>query len=274
MHRLERMQVDTGKSIAILDVNDQFKHKYVNYCKEQGYSQNTMQRSLVTIKTVCKHARFMGLETNPQLDSLRLDRERVKSIYLTPQELKDIKEVELKEYLDNARDWLLISCYTGQRISDFMKFTKEMLREEKGKLFLEFTQQKTKKIMTIPVAKQVRDILDKRNGEFPRAISDANYNEYIKTVCEQAKINQVITGAKKEETAPKSGVFRKKEGLYKKYELVSSHVGRRSFATNHYGQIPTSILIYMTGHSTEAQFLEYIHKSNKDLAMQAANYFD
>jgi hypothetical protein len=55
--------------------------------------------------------------------------------------------------------------------------------------------------------------------------------------------------------------------------LVSSHIGRRSFATNNYGRIPTSLLINVTGHSTEGMFLEYIGKSNTEKAIQLAEYF-
>ena len=67
--------------------------------------------------------------------------------------------------------------------------------------------------------------------------------------------------------------YRKLEGLFEKWELVTSHIGRRSFATNFYGEIPTSYLIYVTGHSTEIMFLNYIGKSNKDLAMELTKYF-
>jgi integrase len=62
--------------------------------------------------------------------------------------------------------------------------------------------------------------------------------------------------------------------MYEKCDLCSSHVGRRSFATNNYGgPIPTSFLKYITGHSTEAMFLTYIGKSNKDIAMELTKYF-
>ena len=273
-HKLERLQTHRRKPIFVSDVNDKFKNEFVAYCKKEGYSQNTIQRALVSIKTVCKHGRFLGLETHQQLDMLKLEREKVKSIYLTPEEIKKIHEVELNESLDNVRDWLLISYYTGQRISDFMTFTKSMIRMEDGKTLLEFTQKKTGKLMTIPVKKEVRVILEKRKGNFPKALSDANYNLYIKTVGKKAKIDQVVKGAKKQETKEGSKVYRKLEGSFPKYELMSSHIGRRSFSTNNYGKIPTSFLIYMTGHSTESLFLAYIHKSNKDLALQVADYFE
>jgi integrase len=139
---------------------------------------------------------------------------------------------------------------------------------------LEFTQQKTKKVMTIPVHKKVIEILNKRNGQFPRQISDVNYNLYIKEVCEKAGLTQMVTGSKKVETAPKSKQYRKQTKMYQKWELVTSHIGRRSFATNFYGKIPTTYLIYITGHSTEQAFLTYIGKSNKDIAKEVFSYFE
>lgn len=275
-NKMDRFQLFRKKPILINEINDRFKNEFVSYYKSQSYAQNTMQRELVMIKTFCKHARFLGLETHNQLDSLRLDRAKVEKIYLTFEELEmieNIKENELTESLDNAKNWLIISCYTGQRVSDFLRFNSEMIRVENGKHLLEFTQKKTNKIMTIPLHKKVLEILENRNGEFPYSISDQKYNDYIKTVCQIAKIENLVTGSKKVETKPKSGVFRKKTDTYKKYELVSSHIGRRSFATNFYGKIPTTYLIYVTGHSTESMFLTYIGKSNKDIAMELTNYF-
>jgi integrase len=121
--------------------------------------------------------------------------------------------------------------------------------------------------------KKVLEILKKRDGKFPYAISDQKYNSYIKTVCEIAEINDVVVGSKKLETKEDSGIYRKETGTFKKWELVTSHIGRRSFSSNFYGIIPTNYLIYVTGHSTETMFLTYIGKSNKDLAMELTNYF-
>jgi integrase len=275
-HKLQRFEEYRKKTILIKDINDSFKNEFVNYLKEEFYSQNTMQRELVFIKTFCKHARFLGLETHPQLDSLRLDRAKVEKIYLSFDELEQIEQIEntkLTDSLDNAKDWLIISCYTGQRVSDFMRFSDEQIRVEDGKHLIEFTQKKTGKNMTVPLHPKVLEILKKRNGKFPYPISDQKYNDYIKDVCREAEITQKVKGSKMKETKPKSGIFRKVTGIFEKCELVSSHIGRRSFATNFYGKIPTTYLIYVTGHATESMFLNYIGKSNKDLAMELTNYF-
>lgn len=275
--KLERMQSERKQPILIQDVNDNFKNEFVAYQKSKGYAQNTIQRELVFVKTFCKHARFLGLETDPQLDSLRIDKAKAEKIYLTFDELEAIEKQDFEhDYLNNTRDWLIISTYTGQRVSDFLRFTKKMIRIENGKSLLEFRQTKTDKLMTIPIHKKVMQILEKRNGNFPRSISDQKYNDYIKEVCKITGLNgtpsltQKIQGSKLMET--KNG-YRKVSAKYEKFDLVTSHIGRRSFATNFYGKIPTTYLIYITGHSSETMFLNYIGKSNKDLAMEISNYF-
>lgn len=287
-HKLERLQAYRKEPILIKEINDKFKMEFVRYLKKEDYSQNTMHRELVFIKTFCKHARFMGLETHPQLDSLSLERAKAEKIYLNENEIDSLNTIDsskLSESLINARDWLVISCYTGQRVSDFMRFSKEMIRYEDGKALIDFTQVKTGKIMTLPLHKKVLEILEKRAGDFPYPISDQKYNDYIKIVAQLAGLTQMIQGGKAITTTTgkkiigKSGKLvdetktRKQSGVYEKWELVASHIGRRSFATNFYGKIPTSLLIAATGHSTEHQFLQYIGKSDSEKAKQLADYF-
>jgi integrase len=273
-HKLELLQAERKQIILIKDINESFKKEFENYLIRQFYSKNTRHKELAIIKTFCKHARFLGLETHPQLDSLKLDSEKVDKVYLTIEDLEKIENIDkLTDSLNNTKDWLIISCYTGQRVSDFMRFTDEQIRIEDGKHLIEFTQKKTDKIMTVPLHPKVLEILKKRNGKFPYRVSDQKYNDYVKEVCKLAELNQPTKGSKLLEIKPDSKIFRKQVGVYPKWELVTSHIGRRSFATNFYGKIPTTYLIYITGHSTETMFLNYIGKSNKDLALEISNYF-
>jgi integrase len=271
--RLLKLQYSRGHIIHIKDINESFRNEFAKHYRMLNYSQNTIQKEFSFIKTFCKHARYLGLETHPQLDKLNFEKEKVSNIYLTPDDIKSIKKVTFeKDYLDNARDWLLISIYTGQRISDFSRFDITMIRKTNKISLLEFTQKKTGKVMSIPLHPEVLKILEKREGHFPRKISDQKYNGYIKEVCKFAEIKQKVTGGKLEEVS--KGVFRKLNGLYEKWELVTSHIGRRSFATNNYGKIPTPLLMHATGHSTEKMFLNYINKSNQDSALELAKYFN
>ena len=275
-HKLQRLEGALSKTVYISEINEDFKQEFFNYCKEENYSQNTIQRELNIIKTFCKFARSKGLEVDSELDSLKLPKEKIDNIYLSLEEIELIENAEIEQpHLINATQWLIISCFTGQRISDFMRFTKEMIRIEKGKALIEFEQQKTGKLMTIPIHAKVQKLLDKNKGEFPNRISDQRYNDYIKEVCKIAGIDEEIQGKKQLNISKenKTKKIRRVEGVYPKYELVTSHIGRRSFATNYYGEIPTSYLIYVTGHSSEVMFLNYIGKSNKDMALELTKYF-
>lgn len=292
-HLLERYQKTKSTQIKIADVNDKFKVDFENYCLKNNYALNTISKDLRTIKTVCNHARYNGISTSHQLDKIKTPQHKTEKIYLTFEELTKIENIDkrrLNDNYDNAKDWLIISCYTGQRISDFMRFNKSMIRYEKNKQgilkpFIEFTQVKTNKVMTVALHPKVIEILEKRNDDFPKIISDAKYNLYIKQVCRIAGITDVIKGSRlteinNEDKTEKKAInkdevkqFRKEVGMYKKWELITSHIGRRSFATNFYGTIPTTHLKNVTGHSTEAMFLNYLGKSNKDLAMELTNYF-
>ena len=67
---------------------------------------------------------------------------------------------------------------------------------------------------------------------------------------------------------------RKVEGKYEKWKLITSHVCRRSFATNQYGILPTPLIMQITGHSTEKMFLNYIGKNSYDYAKQIAQFYE
>lgn len=291
-HLLERYQKTKTYKIKISDINDKFKVDFENYCLKNNYAPNTISKDLRTIKTVCNHAKHNGLTTSHQLDKIKTPHHKTEKIYLTFEELIKIENIDkrrLNDNYDNAKDWLIISCYTGQRISDFMRFTKDMIRYERNKEgnlkpFIEFTQVKTGKVMIVALHPKIIEILDKRGGDFPKIISDPKYNLYIKQVCRIAEITKKIKGSiltdisKDSETDKKSRKkepkqYRKETGMFPKWKLITSHIGRRSFASNFYGTIPTTYLINVTGHSSEALFLNYLGKSNKDLAMELTNYF-
>jgi integrase len=273
---LIRFEKHTKSLVLIKDINQDFKIAFEKYCEEMGYAKNTTAKNLIYIKAFCNHAKANGLETHFQLDSVKIKYNRAKHIYLNNEEITKIESLEdqsLTEGLVNAKYWLLISCYCAQRVSDFMRFDKSMIRYEKNrkgelKPLLEFTQVKTGKIMTIPLHSKIIEILEKFDGNFPKKISDQRYNDHIKNVCKAAGINELTLGKL---FNPETKL--QEEKLYEKYLLVSSHIGRRSFATNNYGKIPTTFLMQMTGHATESMFLTYIGKSNKDIAIEMTDFF-
>jgi integrase len=285
--RLETFEVQRRKKLLITDVDSKLKSEFESFCNAQKYSSSTAGRTMKFIKSVSLHAKSNGLATSHQMESIRVKPTRSDSVYLTTEELDRIASLEFTseglhakgsteftaEELDNARDWLLISCQTGQRYSDFIRFNDRMVRVENGKSLIEFTQVKTEKIMTVPLSQKAMAVLKKRDGNFPNPVPDYRYNDQIREVCRLAGIAQLVSGSRMQETKQGSRIYRKVFGTYEKWMLVSSHIGRRSFASNFYGLIPTTYLTYITGHKTETMFLQYIGKSNKDLALEISRYF-
>ena len=233
------------------------------------YDNSVINSNFKDIRGVCREAQKYNIETDKHLYTLKTELYAPPTIitYLSEDELKQIVDLRnLPEYLDNVRDWLIISCYTGQRVSDFMRFTPDMIDRKNNRSLIHITQQKTGKKVAIPLLPIVENILKKRNGNFPKPISDQKYNDYIKEVCRKAKINDPIKG--KITTVTDVGT-RREAGIYPKWQLISSHVGRRSFATNFYGKIPTPYIKDITGHGTEAMLLKYIGKKSDDTAREA-----
>ncbi len=130
---------------------------------------------------------------------------------------------------------------------------------------IELKQQKTGKLVAIPLLPEAIKIIE---SGLPYKINLEHFNKYSKDVCEIAKINTIVKG--------KMRIDEKRTlttGYYQKWQVISSHVCRRSFATNFYGRIPTSVLMNITAHSTETVFLNYIGKTTYDNAYQMLEYF-
>ena len=260
-------QKSRRKVILLKEVNEQFRIDFEDFCKKkEKLSANYFERVLSFIKTICKHAGQNNIDISPQLHGLRAKKEAVHKIYLTREEIELLHNSTMPNAdLENSKDWLVISCNTAQRVSDFMNFKKtdmvEIVNGSNRIQAIKITQQKTGKLLEIPLFKMVREILDKRGGEFPEAISDQRYNTNIKKICQLVGINEVVFGSKMDKATK-----RLVTGNFPKYELVSSHIGRRSFATCQYGHLPNTHIMAYTGHSTEKQLLAYIGKPQAEVS--------
>lgn len=277
---LIKLEDYTGKTYEINKVNNKFLSDLIKYSNLNGYAVNTQKGYLSVIKTICYYARD---EKNIQISNLKnisIKEEKSLTVYLNFEEIEKIRNHQFEtDYLDNARDWLIISCYTGQRVSDFMRFTTDMIIKEDHRVYLKFKQKKTGKAMKIPFIEEARSVLEKRGGQFPRKISSQKYNDYIKEVCKQVGINEMVKGKMRvciidDPSKATKNDYRDVEGLYPKWQLVSSHIGRRSFATNYYGKKKTANLIYITGHKTERMFKAYVKADDDEQAKRAFDDFE
>ena len=240
-----------------LEVFTNFKVWLIN---SQKYGGPYTSKKLSDLKTVCKEARSRGIEVSPDLIDIKTKQtssyeDDMDVITLTFDELDHIRKVKLpSEELENARKWLIIACFTGQRGETLVNriFKENFVKTPRG-FIIRLKQIKGNKSVNIPVLPPVLEIY---NNGLPYKMSTQKLNKLFKEIGKLSNINTEILGIKQEQN------YRGVKKTRPKYEYLSTHVGRRSFASNHYGKIPTPIIMAVTGHSKESTFLQYINKSD------------
>ena len=259
----------------VKDVDLIFYNNFKTYSlKEKKLSIGTFGNDINRLKTAIITAKEeFKIPVSEDIYSSRFKRTREKASFVTlnEEELQTIAQHDFSTtpYLDNARDWLIIGCYVGQRVGDLLKLTSDNITIRKGIEYIELKQGKTKKLVTLPIHPLVKSTLLKNDSAFPRKISSQKLNDYIKIVCQQAGLTKLVEGAKIDKATK-----RKVNGIFEKWELIVSHDFRRSFASNHYGKLPTPVIMALTAHSTEAVFLKYINREETHDADIMADYWN
>lgn len=285
-NKLKLYEQKIGKRIKIIDVDLKFHKDFIEFLRnELLLGENTIGAKIDNLKSFLRDAELNKIKVDPIFKSKNFysPSSETQDIYFDEDEITKLKnhDFEFDSYLDNARrDWLLIGLWTGLRISDLLSITKKDIKDG----YLDNTNFKTNIPVTIPLHPHVKEIINKRSGELPRKITDQSFNDYIKEISEIVGFNEVVLGSKmcvmldsnNKPLLDKEGnkIHRKKQGMYSKYELVTSHICRRSFATNLYGKLDTLTIMKITGHKTEKQFLSYIKITPKHHAEKLKNFWD
>ncbi|HFK5582660.1 TPA: tyrosine-type recombinase/integrase [Elizabethkingia anophelis] len=272
------------KTFLIHEVDAKILIDFKNYLiSECDLMETTAVRFIKNLKTVIFDAENNGKQIHHQIRGFSTGTTNTEyRVFLSFDELEQIKKVQSINIDWNiARDWLIAGCYLGQRVSDLLRMTITMIytktdSEGNSFRFIEIKQQKTGEKVVIPLHDEVEAILSRYNGNFPPSFADnfdssaVLFNRYIKKVCELAGIHEMVKGKVYNENKKKNEIVETE-----KCNLVSSHVCRRSFATNFYGNkmFTTPQLMAITGHKTESMFLNYIGKTADDWAMQTAKTF-
>ncbi|WP_284463983.1 phage integrase SAM-like domain-containing protein [Chryseobacterium sp.] len=282
--KITNFQKSQKKDYTFPEVDKRVMLEFKNWLtKTDNLMESTALRTLKNFKTVLLDARDNGKTIHNQINTFSIASKPALKVFLDFQEIEQIKNtVIVGKDIQFAKDWLIIGCYTGQRVSDLLRMNRKMIftktdADGDSFKFIELTQEKTGKDVTIPLHDEVEKILTKYDGDFPPTFSDTTFasnvsifNYNLKKICKLAGIKTMVKGK----------VFNEKLGKNEikdteKFNLVSSHICRRSFATNFYGdkRFTTPQIMAITGHSTEVMFLSYIGKTSSDHAIITAKTF-
>jgi integrase len=261
---LKKYQDFKGKDITLEDINMDFYEDFIKFLQNTqretketiltGYSKNTIGGHIKQIKVFMNYANDKGYTTNQghKHRKFKTIEETPETIYLNDNDLLTLYELDLSENkkLDRVRDLFLIGCYTGLRFSDLSQLTPDKFI--KGGTQLKVKTIKTGETVIIPLHWTVKEILKKYNGGTPRPISNQKMNEYLKILCNVKHFQEIVILNKTE-----GGLsFEQKK---QKWELVTVHTARRSFATNMFlAEVPAISIMKITGHRTEKAFMKYI----------------
>ena len=246
VNKLVEFEIHRDKRIAFKEINLKLRSELIHYFSEvHRLSDNTIGRYLKFIKSLCLDAQRNGILVNRELSYFKGYTVKATKTILTFTELEQIKSTNFsKPNHKVARDWLIIGCYTGQRVSDLLQLDSTSIQKTNNSEVIVLKQIKTSKLVQIPMHIEIKRILLKRNGEFPPSFAEnfesnkSLFNRYLKQLCKVAQLDTIEKGS-----IYNNETKRNEEGEFEKYKLVSSHICRRSFATNFYGipKYPTPV---------------------------------
>lgn len=183
-------------------------------------------------------------------------------VFLTISELKTLSEYEIpanKPSWSMARDFLLFASFTGLRYSDIKNLRKSDVTDN----VIDVTTIKTGDTIRVDLNSVSRKILEKyRNVPTIDDValpicSGQKLNQTLKELCQAVGFCENIRRVE----------FKGNERIEEwipKYELISTHVGRRSFICNCLAKgIPAEVVMKWTGHSDYKAMKPYIDVADK-----------
>lgn len=239
-------------------ITQTFFNDFVAFLQELGLSTNTIWHKTVSLKAVMKAANEQELTDNTKYQLFKNVSEESQAIALSENELDILARFDFSSSarLERTRDLFLVGCWTGLRFSDFTRIREENIKDD----MITIQQQKTNEFVTIPLHPVFLRIWEKYNGNLPGNISNQKFNDNLKDVCREAGLTEHVI-----KSITKGG--KKQTTIYEKWQLVSSHTARRSFATNLYKSgFPSISIMQITGHKTESCFLKYIKVTKEEHA--------
>lgn len=276
VNHLRAIETQFGCTIMPSMISSIFWNHFIPFLTDRGLKYSTVRNLKINLITTLNWASKYGVRLNPSFAEVDIPHYIPSKISLTPDEISHIYHFKIMqettynfrlkrmqklykskvETLKKVRDMFVLACNLGQRYSDMCRISPENFRNG----VFSIVQQKTGNKCHVPIATMSVDsritfqILEKYNYHAPYTGSICCFNGYLHQllyligedflddVYIDNRINGVITREVK-----------------KRYELISSHSARRSFATiNTIRNIPRSKILRATGHSSEKAFTRYI----------------
>lgn len=276
-NKLKEFEKHRRKKITFKGIDMVFHAELLAYFAEQRLRDSYFATTIKIVKQVFREAKnvdklhnYDGIDakgfkaTSSEVDSIYLTEEELRRIYdldLTIELLMaahpEARESDMLRKLDSlkvSRALFLIGSYSGLRVSDLLRVGSMNIVDK-----IRIRTRKTDKEVVIPLHPIVKEMIED-SEVLATPIPEQKYNKRIKELAQLAGITERV------EITRRIGGRRITE--YKeRWELVTTHTARRSFATNAYkASVPTLAIMKITGHTKESTFLKYIKIGNEENA--------
>lgn len=262
--RLEDFSRYEKISFGFHSIDETFADRFSSYLTvEHENEPSTIAQRFKTLKTFLKWARIHHeiSISDRIIATIRSDSTQHPFVYLTEPEMASIRKLDLSrdKQKDLVRDAFILLCETGLRHSDLSSLSADNIVRDGATVFIHKQSVKTEVNLTIPLSSTALAILKKYNGLSPKDWVPplSPFNVAIKEVCRLAGITDrsIVTYG--------TGNYRQERILHK-YQLVSSHTGRRSYITRLANlQVPDHVICSLTGQS-KATMQNYKQTTNFD----------
>lgn len=246
---------DYAPNMKTEQISEDELYNYLRWMNSRNYKNTTIFYEVKILKWFLRWAHKNKLysgdvyeEFDPKIKMA--DREVV---FLSFHELSRMMDLKLAGLLDAARDCFCFCCFTGLRFSDMCNLKKSDIKDD----YISITTLKTTDSLKIDLNSYSRRILDKyKDVEFDKGralpvMLNQEMNRQLKKLGQMIELNDPITmvdyyGSRRVETT------------YKKWELLTTHCGRRTFVVNAmYLGVPDSVIMSWTGHSSVESMRPY-----------------
>src|SRR5579872_3311982 len=272
---LDDFQTKEGKRLTFSSFNQAFFDRYEKFLvskehpflgeeePKRGLFNDTIAKYCATLKSFLQWSYESGYHQNPaaftNIKTQIKRKAKNEIVALTEEEVFQLieKDLSAKPRLERVRDLFCFGCFTGQRFSDIMRFSREDFDGKKW----DFLSIKVKKRVVVPFSGFVRNaltILEKYDYTLP-VISNQKFNEYLKEIGELAELNhpvRIIRFSGVKEIAIRQP----------KYEFMSSHMARRTFVTILLEKgVPITVVQKITQHADIRTLMKYESHSQNAL---------
>lgn len=236
----------------------------------QHYKVNYINKQLKGLKQYITAAiehknKYVNHFTWKSIKSEEID---VDSVYTNFDEIQAIYDTHLTDSTEvRVRDKYVLNTFLGLRYGDLNNIAAHLFSKENvGNSTYTVYNGRTKKTDTKlkfalhPIAVQ---ILEKYDYNVPK-VTASEFNDTLKVVCKKAGLTRL-------ERIREVRAYSKIVRDIPKYELMSSHAGRRSFCTNFYVEgVAVAAIMSVSGHTTEEEFRKYIKQPSVRVDIVAA----